>query len=246
MFKVNKPTNWARMRLCDKIKYYKGVITKDYAPYVDKIEAKSIVSAMTDGRVKCATLIRILSDPDDFHESDINTNHIIKSAHGCGWNISIEKATTVDRVVRTLKPWNRHYTGSNEPHYMFIKPRFFIEEKINDIVLGQTGNANVYLIRCIHGKPFVIGVRTKSGQNSYDLNWNPVKKLEIQGLEKPAQLPQMLEYAALLSAPFEFVRIDFYIGSDGNIYFSEFTFTPSGGSPFYSPAIETQFGALWT
>ena len=245
MFKFEKPLTWRYMPLYEKIKYYKDILTKDYAPYVDKIDAKIMVSALTNNQVKCAKLIRILESPDDFHETDINTNHIIKSAHGCGWNINIDETTTVDSVRHTLQLWNHHYDGNNEQHYQFIKPRFFIEEKINDIVLGQTANANVYLIRCIHGKPFVIGVRTELGQNSYDLNWNPVKPIEIQ-IDKPKQFLKMLYYATQLSAPFEFVRIDFYIGADEDIYFSEFTFTPSGGNPFYSMQYEQAFGQLWT
>lgn len=245
MFTFEKPPTWNNWPLYKKIKYYKGILTKDYARYVDKIEAKVIVSRMTNDNIKCAKLIRILESPDDFHETDLNTNHIIKSAHGCGWNINIDETTTVESVRNTLQSWNCSYNGNNEPHYQFIKPRFFIEEKINDIVLGQTAKANVYLIRCIHGKPFVIGVRTELGQNSYDLNWNPVKPIEIQ-IDKPKHFLKMLYYAVQLSDPFEFVRIDFYIGSDDHIYFSEFTFTPSGGNPFYSMQYEQAFGQLWT
>ena len=47
-----------------------------------------------------------------------------------------------------------------------------------------------------------------------------------------------------LSKPFEFVRIDLYIGIDG-IYFSEFTFTPRDGKQEFSDEIELQFGKYW-
>jgi hypothetical protein len=245
MFTFEKPPTWNNWPLYKKINYYKGILTKDYACYVDKIEAKVIVSRMTNDNIKCAKLIRILESPEDFHEADLNTNHIIKSAHGCGWNINIDETTTVDNVRNTLQSWNCPYVGNNEHHYQYIKPRFFIEEKINDSLLGQTAKANVYLIRCIHGQPFAIGVRTELGQNSYDLSGNAIKEIEIQ-TGKPKHLSKMLEYAELLSAPFEFVRIDFYIGADDHIYFSEFTFTPSGGNSFYSMKYEKLFGQLWT
>ena len=55
----------------------------------------------------------------------------------------------------------------------------------------------------------------------------------------------MIELSKLLSMPFEFVRIDFYISADSDIYFSEFTFTPSAGYQLYSDQIEEKFGALW-
>ena len=64
-------------------------------------------------------------------------------------------------------------------------------------------------------------------------------------LEKPAQWDAMLNYATQLSAPFEFVRIDFYIGADGHVYFSEYTFTPAGGSRVFSMKLEHQYGRLW-
>lgn len=233
------------MALFEKIKFYKNVLTEDYAKYVDKIEAKTIVHEMAGDLVQCAKLIRILQNPDDIHESDLNTNHIIKSAHGCGWNISIEDKTTIESIKKSLHAWNRHYIGSKEIQYSFIEPRFYIEEKIEDSVLGRTANAIVYLIRCIHGNPFAIGVRTKKGQNSYDLNWNPIKSIQVQNVEKPKQFEKMLEIAKRLSKPFEFVRIDLYIGKDDVIYFSEFTFTPSGGNRFYVMQKEKEFGKLW-
>lgn len=40
----------------------------------------------------------------------------------------------------------------------------------------------------------------------------------------------MVDIATLLSKQFEFVRIDLYSGNDSLVYFSEFTFTPNGGT----------------
>jgi hypothetical protein len=224
MFTFPKPPAWSYMPLFTKIGYYKTLLTKDYAKYVDKIEAKNIVREIAGDLVQCTSLIRILQNPDDVHESDLNTNHIIKSAHGCGWNISIEDTTTIQSVKQSLHAWNHQYTDTKEVQYSFIEPRFFIEEKVNDSVLGKTGNAIVYLIRCIHGEPFVIGVRTEKGQNSYDLNWNPVKRIEVPNVEKPKQLETMLEIAKRLSKQFEFVRIDLYIGKDNLIKHAPLSF----------------------
>jgi hypothetical protein len=233
------------MPLYEKIGYYKTILTKDYAKYVDKIEAKELVPAMTGGTVACTRLIRILKHPDDIQESDLNPNHMIKSAHGCGWNISIDDTTTVQMIKERLHSWNHCYKGENEIQYTFLQPRFFLEEKLVDAALGRTAHARVYLIRCIHGSPFVIGVRTEEGQNSYDLHWNPIKKIEVPNLEKPEHLDRLLEAARQLSKPFEFVRIDLYLGKDDRLYFSEFTFTPSGGNMFYSMKQEKEFGKLW-
>ena len=56
---------------------------------------------------------------------------------------------------------------------------------------------------------------------------------------------RMFDAAKILSNPFEFVRIDFYLGADNKIYFSEFTFTPHAGLQVYSNEMELKLGKLW-
>ena len=56
----------------------------------------------------------------------------------------------------------------------------------------------------------------------------------------------MLENAKILSNRFEFVRIDYYIDKNHDIYFSEFTFTPAGGNITFDPKIEFELGKTWT
>lgn len=241
-----KPPTWKYMPLYEKIMHYKSCLNEKYSPYVDKLEAKEIVKRMCADDIAVAKIIRILENPDDFHESDINENHIIKAAHGCGWNISMTKDTTVESVRASLHSWNHIYNPSGEAQYKFIIPRFFIEEKINDSTVGITGSAIVYMFRCIHGNPISIGVKYNEKQNSYDLNWIPLKEPELPfTLTKPDNLNKMISLAKRLSAPFEFVRIDFYNGADSNIYFSEFTFSPAAGHRFFSMEKEREFGRLW-
>jgi hypothetical protein len=237
----DKPANWSNLPLCAKIKFYAKALTPEYVPYVDKLEAKKLV----EGIVACAPLIRVLKDCEDVQYEDLNPDYMVKASHGCGWNISVQPLTTRDRVLTNLRQWNKAYGDHKEPLYRLLEPRFFLEEKIDCAYSGKNGLATVFYIRCIHGKPFAIGVRQGPRQNSYDVDWNPIKKPQIEGLTRPPQLAEMLEIAAKLSAPFEFVRIDLYIDKTNTIYFSEFTFTPSGGAKFYSDELEMAFGKLW-
>ena len=55
----------------------------------------------------------------------------------------------------------------------------------------------------------------------------------------------MLNIVRELSKIFEFVRIDLYISKDDKIYFSEFTFTPNGGTKFFNNDLELKYGLLW-
>lgn len=236
-----KPADWAELPLYMKIQFYRGALTPAFLPYVDKLAAKKKV----EGIVETAPLIRVLKNNEDFQYEDLNTDYMVKASHGCGWNISVQKTTTRDFVLKRLARWNTAYEGDEEPLYHLLEPRFFLEKKIDCFYSGKSGVATVFYIRCIHGKPFAVGVRQGNKQNSYDLDWNLLKAPEIPDFPCPPVLPQLLAAAAQLSASFEFVRIDLYLDKSRKIYFSEFTFTPSGGAKFYSDELEMVFGKLW-
>lgn len=99
-----------------------------------------------------------------------------------------------------------------------------------------------YMVRCIKGEPVSLGVKYKNYINNYTLNWTDLIKQKIQfKINKPEEL----EISRKLSKPFEFVRMDYFIGTDG-VYFSEYTFTPNGGRPVFPNDLEYSLGKLWT
>ena len=179
-FSFIKPINWKKLPLYKKIQYYSTQLDERFAPYVDKIEAKKIVKNICGDDISVAPIIRILDNPTDISEIDINVNNMIKASHGSGWNINTSDKTSVNLVKSTLPRWNRSYS-TTERQYTYIKPRFFIEQKVN----GPSGNADVFMFRCIHGQPVSVGVKRGNIQNSYDINWNPVGSLQIKNVEKP-------------------------------------------------------------
>jgi hypothetical protein len=238
-FSFIKPNNWQKIPLYKKIQYYSTQLNWRVAQFVDKIQAKDIVKNACGDDISVAPIIRIINNPDDFSEIDIDVNNMVKSSHGSGWNINIDKYTNVKYVKSKLHEWNKIYSYT-ERQYAYIKPRFFIEQKVN----GPSGNADVFMFRCIHGEPISIGIMRNNRQNSYDLNWKPLINNEIANITKPEHLDKMITLARTLSSPFEFVRIDFYYVG-GIIYFSEFTFTPAGGKKFFSTIDEERFGSMW-
>jgi len=242
-FSFKKPPNWSDMAFYEKINYYKTQLDERFAPYVDKIEAKKIVKHICNDEISIAPIIRILSYPNDFSKKDINHSHIIKSSHGSKWNININKLTCVESVKQSLREWNRVYSYTEERQYTYIKPRFFIEQKVD----GITGQADTYMFRCIYGKPVIVSVKYGAGnlQNIYDIHWNSIMPNELGEIDKPLYYDKMLNIACLLSKPFEFVRIDFFY-INNIIYFSEFTFTPCSGHQTFSMDIEVEYGRLWT
>lgn len=244
-FHFVKPETWPYMPLYEKIQYYATVLDEKYGPFVDKLSVKQIVRSICP-ELQTAVLIRILSDSDDLSESDFNHNHLLKATHGCGWNVRLDGSTSISAIRENLRKWSTSYS-STEKQYTNIKPAFFIEEIIDDKYTDRSGLARVFMFRCIWGNPVSVGVRVGLGnnkQNSYTPNFELMGRHAFL-MEKPSQWNTMLEMSRALSARFEFVRVDFYIGSDEQIYFSEFTFTPAGGNRVFSMKVEHELGRLW-
>jgi hypothetical protein len=247
MFRVTKPEGWSSLPLFKKVKYYQTVLTADYAPYVDKLAAKALAHRLCP-EIRTAPVVRVLSGPDDLHATDANPSHLLKAVHGCGWTRRLSPPLDLVAMRRQLGNWMKPYSVV-ETQYTFIPPRFFIEEILDDAYTGNTAQARVFMVRCIHGVPVSVRVRKEEARravcNSYTPAFTALESLKFP-FERPAQWDALLRCATQLSAPFEFVRIDLYIGADGHIYLSEFTFTPAGGNPIFSRKVEEEQGRLWT
>lgn len=245
MFSFPKPDNWLALKQCEQIQYYKHHLNEHYAPYVDKLEAKAIVAATG---LAVPRTVRVLYSPDDVRSSDLNPCYILKTTHASGWNLFINKRTKLEDLRRAILKWNRHYTGVDEPHYKYVKPGFFLEERLDDPLYGADYPLTTYRLRCLYGKPLLISVRDfkHNTLNHYDLEWNLIQPQTFEFTPPSVELTQqMIHYASRLSAPFEFVRIDFYI-SGGVLYFSEYTFTPNSGEQHFDDVLEYKLGAMWS
>lgn len=248
-FILKKPNNWDSMTLYQKIKYYGENMNKHYSKFIDKINAKQIIKQICGDEIKTSKILKVLNNPYDVNINDLSNNIIIKSAHGSGWNIpiiNVDDFKNINIIHRILNKWNKIYSFT-EKQYIFLKPKFFIEEVIDDKYYGKNGNAVVYMVRCIYGKAITISTYLKNtGEiSNYDINWNVIYKNELPHILKPVHFDKIIKYAELLSSPFEFVRIDFHIDKDDNIYFSEFTFTPLAGNIVFSIELEKKFAELW-
>lgn len=127
-----------------------------------------------------------------------------------------------------------------EPQYKDVPKHIIVEEYLGD-------NIQTYKFFCFNGKPKVLYV-SANGENGekdlyldyYDLDWNwmPVsldghEHAKVKA-EKPENFEEMVALAEELSSEFPFVRVDLY-DVKGKIYFSEFTFVPTGGNMKLKP-----------
>ena len=254
-----KPSNWNKMLLHKKIGYTFPYFTPEFGPYIDKIEAKRIVKEMLGDSIEVAPIIRILDGPADLKQEDINVNYIIKSSHASNRNIIIKPDVNynLDELRAKLEGFSSsYYDYLKEGQYRFVKPRFYVEEKVVDYSNGRTGSAITFMVYCIHGKPtaLIIMEHALDRYRHFTIDSSfALKQIVIRGqIYHEFKIPssdvfnRMFTLATTLSKPFEFVRMDFYLGADDKIYFSEYTFTPHSGKVVFPPDLEARFGALWT
>jgi hypothetical protein len=248
---IPKPENWSSLALFEKIGVYGKSLTKEHSVYIDKLQAKKIVKDILGDKIEVANVVRVLGSRIDLTTEDLQKNYILKASHASGWNISLTASTNINHARMLLYTWSKQFRPTREVQYSFLTPGFFIEERIQDSVLGENESCIVYMFRYIHGKLISIGVGTGVGRenlcNHYDINWNLILDAEIPfHIPKPKQLDDMIQMSFVLAERFEFVRIDLFIDRSEKIYFSEFTLTPKAGSPVFPLQLEKEYGALWT
>lgn len=176
---------------------------------------------------------------------DMPKSFVVKASHGWSMNFIVKDRFSRDFDSMKKKLFNYMkvpFVGvwNGEWHYLRIKPRVIVEEYLEE---GGANEMIDYKVHCFNNKAkyIQVGIDTVGSlrQTFYDRNWNncyfnvhsvPV----IQGLPKSKILSQMLATADDLSAPFPYVRMDFYIVND-KLYFGEFTFSPAGGFDLFYP-----------
>jgi len=265
---ANKPSNWNTMKYHEKVRHSCLYLTEKFSPFVDKIKAKDIVKSICGDKIEVCKIIRILDGPDDIKDEDLKPGVMIKASHGCKWNIHDLNKKTKEEISRQLHNWNKKYSPEREKQYAGIEPRFFIEECLEDRFCNKTNNAIPYKLFCIHGSPMYMGIYNPLRRPYHDystiVEGHEFKFYKINNESDPKILIdnglsyinddfwkrenmgiRIIELAKLLSAPFEQVRMDFYIGSNNKIYLSEYTFTPCAGNRIGTNEVEIEMGKAW-
>ena len=247
LLRMPKPSHWNQLPLYKKVGIYQRFLGKFHAQFVDKLRVKSIVKKICGDDIQVAKVVRVLSSPQDLQRRDLDPSYMIKSAHASKWNINLlpGKKYELHTLKAQLEKWNQLYNPHEEHQYAYLQPRFFIEEKIHDKYFGKSGEAIVYMCRCIYGKVVSISVKYRELRNDYDTSWNIIGDHQMIFLERPKHLERMIKISERLSSLFEFVRMDFYIDCMDEIYLSEYTFSPMGGIQVLSDELEKSLGELW-
>lgn len=183
----------------------------------DKEFVKFYVKAVIGDQYNVPT-IDIIRDRAKIMDYEFPAACCIKPTHLSGEIIIRKNIEPVDRD--RIDSWFdiSHYALIREANYKTLKPKVIIEPIVfrgNDLI--------DYKIFCFKGKPKIIRVLEdhlgKDRRGLFDVNWNELPfSLGVESYsvpsKKPANLLEILDIAAKLSAGFNFIRVDLY--SDGS------------------------------
>lgn len=190
-------------------------------------------------------------DPRAIPFDGLPEEYVIKTNHGSRQTIVVKGPANHADIIGKLSIWlkSNYYWSGREFQYYDIRPRIIIEEYLKN----QDGSGPLdYRFWCFGGVPEVIQVDNHAHDINpfFDSHWNQLDlyyrdQVARPHMAKPQNFERMLELTSQLSMGFDFVRIDLY-NIDGQIYFGEFTLTPTGGQMKLRPeGWDMKLGGKW-
>lgn len=224
-----------------------------YAPYADKIQVREYIKEKGLGE-HLLTHYHYWDSPSKIKSEDLPDKFVLKTSNGAGGKYIVVCQDKKDFNLENAKKIMAK-SLSNKAKYEFqynvIKPFIICEE------LMETGSdvwPTDYKITCIHGQPvdiFVCSEREKEVKFcTRNIDWSDLPNIKQSYLptiapKRPKHLDEMIEIARILSADFDFVRVDLYEYND-KVYFGELTFSPWGGLLYgYTDDAIKKYGELF-
>lgn len=230
----------------------------EYTSLADKIKVRKVV-ARKIGPKYLVPLVGIYEKFDDIDFNALPEKFVIKCSHDSGsaivctdkssFSISDARSKINFCLARNM------YVTTREKHYRNITPMILCEHYVDMATDLNKPIIEVLRVHCFGGiaRFIEIDISDCNGvkyANIYDTQWNlqdvslghPVMRHRIK---KPSQLEKVIELSSILSAGFDYCRIDWFIAGE-NIFFSEYTFTPYSGRMKFKPVkFDYVFGQLW-
>lgn len=189
-------------------------------------------------------LIPIFGIYNNFDEIDFDKlpdQFVMKCSHACAFNLIVKNKNELDIKLAKKKfdKWLKIDYGKKtlERHYSKIKPQIIIEKYLIEEGEPLPVEYKIHVFNGVAKNMYVVTGRGNDIRyNNYYIDWttfdgsqfNGWKKNE-GGNKKPSNWNEMVKFAELLANKFPFVRVDIY-NINGQIYFSEMTFTPAKGT----------------
>jgi hypothetical protein len=219
----------------------------------DKIESRAYVAKHVGAGV-LVPLIGVWDRAEDVPLSALPRPFVLKPTAASGLVHIVRTGDSVDEdeLRATMRRWiRRDYSKLHrEWAYQGLPRRLMAEVLLTDSKGGLPPDYKAYVIG---GKVRFIQVdRGRFGhhtRNVYDAQWEPLPArwtLEKHSPDpRPDCLDRMVSIAETLAAPFEFLRVDYYL-VDGQLYIGELTNYPGAGFEKFIPAnYSLHIGAFW-
>lgn len=208
----------------------------------DKYEVRKFVEERIGPEV-LKKLYGVYKTPAEIDPDSLPDAFVLKVNHSCKQNIFCENKAEMDwnRTAKLLKKYLREnlFPKCREWAYKNIPPRIICEEHLTKN--GET--LYEYGFYCYDGVPRLVEINEYGPGlkrvNMFDIDLRLMENEYVDvplshPVERDPQYEKMLEYAAVLSKGFPFVRVDMIRVND-RIYFGEMTFYPLAGMGWISP-----------
>lgn len=229
-------------------------LNREPNPQFARVADKFAVRTYVASKVGEQHLIKLLwhgEDPGAIPFDALPGEYVIKTNHGSAQVIVVKGQADREEIAKKLAVWMKtnYYWAAREGQYYTIKPRIMIEEYLK----SQDGSGPLdYRFWCFGGVPEVIQVDNHAHDINpfFDSQWNQLDlhyrdQVARPFIAKPENLPQMMDIATRLSVGLDFVRVDLY-NINGDIYFGEFTLTPTSGHLKLRPeSWDLKLGRKW-
>jgi hypothetical protein len=181
-------------------------------------------------------IIGVYNNSNEINFESLPNHFVVKTTHGTNTNLICKNKSELDwnKWKRIINSWLKSnlYAIGREWNYEDIPPRIIVEKLIEHEPLID------YKFMCFNGEPKYLQINNdRDGVHYvdfYDIDWKRVDFTYNKFIKSnhvlpiPNQFEEMKELAKRLSAPFPYVRVDFY-NPPGKIMFGELTFFPGSG-----------------
>ena len=203
----------------------------------DKFKVREYIQSKGCGEI-LNELYAVWEEPNEIEWDKLPNRFVLKCNHGCGYNIICTDKTELNDgdIRKQLADWLKedYWKLKAELNYKDIKKKIICEKYIEG---ENPERLNDYKVYCFNGNALFVLVCVDKDRKFYfyDRDWNllrinpdGINAEETFTLKKPNCISQVFHYAEILSKPFPFVRVDFYVENE-TIIFGEMTFTPAAG-----------------
>lgn|GEM_PF-2222857 len=245
---------WENLTFTEKIKWRAHHPLLFSWMYADKIQAKTIARHRAP-ECRVAEILFTISRASSLDELSLPPSYVLKASHGSGWFVLVKdgvdqrtgQVVTNAYLRQRVDGWlKKMYRAGSERQYVLIPRRAFIEDyaEIRHELRFFCFNGRVRFVMHEEDAPY------HNRTVFYDRHWKalPVRWKYPLGdaIPRPDCWKEHCATVERLASGIDFVRIDVFL-SGPQLYFGEFTFTPSQGLTYNLPEeVNRLWGSYWT